>query len=145
MNIAYQNQIGFFVWVHEIYHIRHQYYHTLCMHIDLRYINITGFFFARFDNRVEEKTYRLNRLLLLLASFLMILVVFLPILRWKYRRYWSYSTKLPIFDFCEIPELFNVKVDHVLGWTGRYTTVHQEFPRKFVSLIRIENRKKVSW
>ena len=48
----------------------------------------------------------------------------------------------PILDFCEIQELFNVKADHILGWTGRYTIVHQEFSHKFVSLIRIENQKK---
>ena len=57
----------------------------------------------------------------------------------------------PIFDFCEIRELFNVKADHILGWTGRYTTVHQEFPRESVSLkiekkyrdtYRTENHKR---
>ena len=47
-----------------------------------------------------------------------------------------------MLDFCEIQELFEVKADHIFRWIGQFSRVHEKFPRKFVSLIRIENRKK---
>ena len=57
----------------------------------------------------------------------------------------SSSTKTPpLLDFRAIGELVYEKTDPFFGWTGRYSVVHGEFPAKFVSLIRIENRKKVS-
>ena len=65
---------------------------------------------------------------------------FLPILMRKYTIYWSYSTNLtPILEFCEIRELAIVKAGHIFGWTGGYSTVHEEFPHKFVRLTPFEN------
>ena len=49
----------------------------------------------------------------------------------------------PILVFCAIQELVAIKADHIIGWTGWYSVVQEEFPCKFMSLTRIENRKNV--